>query len=435
MPRRRPSFVFILADDLGYADLGVYGARMRCTPHLDRMAAEGLRFTDAYANSPVCSPTRFALMTGRYQYRLRGGAEEPIAGAARGRSDLGLPPSHPTLPSLLRDAGYHTALVGKWHLGYPPDFGPTLSGYAEFFGPVGGAVDYFSHRDTRGVHDLYEGDCEITKAGYLTDLVSDRSCEVIRAQPVERSFLLSVHYTAPHWPWEARDDADESARIAASLLHVDGGSVATYCSMVRQMDEGIGAILGALDATGRREDTLVVFTSDNGGERFSDTWPLVGGKMELLEGGIRVPLLARWPDAIASGMTTGQVAITMDWAATMLEVAGVAPDADYPLDGMSLLTTFADPSRIVERELFWRMKHRDQRAVRVGDWKYLAREGFEYLYDLSVDPRERANLAKRVPQRFAELRSRYARWATTMPEIPQDASVSLVYKPGDIAAS
>ncbi|HEY1291425.1 MAG TPA: sulfatase-like hydrolase/transferase, partial [Burkholderiales bacterium] len=142
----RPNFVFIVADDLGYADLGCYGGRSRCSPNLDRMAAEGLRFSDGYANSPVCSPTRFALATGRWQYRLRGAADEPIASRiGRGRPDLGLPPSHPTLPSLLRDAGYATALVGKWHLGFPPHFGPLKSGYQEFFGPMSGGVDYFRH--------------------------------------------------------------------------------------------------------------------------------------------------------------------------------------------------------------------------------------------------------------------------------------------------
>ncbi|MGH6610501.1 MAG: sulfatase-like hydrolase/transferase, partial [Burkholderiaceae bacterium] len=194
---RRPNFVFIMADDLGYSDIGCYGARASFTPNIDRMAGQGLRFTDGYSNSPVCSPTRFALMTGRYQYRLRGAAEEPIGGAARGRADLGLPPSHPTLPSLLRDAGYHTALIGKWHLGYAPHFSPLKSGYTEFFGPLGGAVDYFSHCDRANVHDLYDGDEEIFRDGYLTDLISQRACEVIRRHRRE-PLMMSVHYTAPH---------------------------------------------------------------------------------------------------------------------------------------------------------------------------------------------------------------------------------------------
>ena len=286
----RPNFVFILADDLGYADLGCYGGRTPCSPELDRLAADGLRFTDGYSNSPVCSPTRFALMTGRFQYRLRGGNDEPIASRHRGNALLGLPPDHPTLPSLLRDAGYTTALVGKWHLGFLPHFGPLKSGYREFFGPMSGGLDYFTHRDSAGQHDLFEGEAEAHPAGYLTDLISERAVDFIgRQRGSQAPFLLSVHYTAPHWPWETRDD-EAVARGLDKISHTDGGSVQTYLTMVRHMDEGIGRILAALAATGAADNTLVVFTSDNGGERYSDTWPLVGKKMDLLEGGIRVPL-------------------------------------------------------------------------------------------------------------------------------------------------
>ena len=160
----RPNIVFIVADDLGYADLGCYGGRDASfgpvSPVLDGLAARGLKLTQGYSNSPVCSPTRFALMTGRYQYRLRGAAEEPINSKSRGSTTLGLPPEHPTLPSLLRDAGYRTALMGKWHLGYPPAFGPLRSGYDEFFGPMSGGVDYFTHCSSTGQHDLYLGDAE-----------------------------------------------------------------------------------------------------------------------------------------------------------------------------------------------------------------------------------------------------------------------------------
>ncbi|HKC45723.1 MAG TPA: sulfatase-like hydrolase/transferase [Burkholderiales bacterium] len=428
-----PNFVFILADDLGYADLGCYGARAQVTPRLDRMAAQGLRFTDGYSNSPVCSPTRFALMTGRYQYRLRGAAEEPIHGGARGRADLGLPPSHPTLPSLLRDAGYATALAGKWHLGYPPHFGPLKSGYSESFGPLGGGIDYFTHCDRGGVHDLFENDVEVHRVGYATDLISDRAVEFIARQRGARApFLLSVHYTAPHWPWETRADEAESRRIHKAIQHVDGGSVEIYQTMIHHMDEGIGRILDALDAAGLGEQTLVVFTSDNGAERFSDSWPFVGKKMDLLEGGIRVPLVARWPAVIRPAGVTRQVAITMDWAATFLAAAGVAPHPDYPLDGVDLGATLGDPTALRPSELFWRMKHRRQRAVRAGDWKYLEMDGYQYLFDLAQDGRERANLAKRYPERLAELRAKLEAWHATMPPIPAEAGVSLVYGDAEI---
>ena len=435
MSARAPNFVFILADDLGYADLGCYGARADATPALDALARGGLRFTDGYANSPVCSPTRFALMTGRYQYRYRGGAEEPLSARTRGNPDLGLPPGLPTLPALLRAAGYATALVGKWHLGYPPHFGPRRSGYDEFFGTLGGGIDYFSHHDWNGVHDLHENESEAHPDGYATDLFSSRGVEFIeRCARADKPFLLSLHYTAPHWPWETREDRDESRRIGRRIYHLDGGSVRTYQTMVRQMDEGIGRVADALARSGVDGRTLVVFTSDNGGERYSDTWPFVGQKMDLLEGGIRVPLIARWPGMIPPGGVTSQVAITMDWVATFLGAAGVAADPAQPLDGMDLRAVLRDPAAAAPRELFWRMKHRAQRAVRAGTWKYLALEGHEFLFDLAQDGRERANLAARHPAMLDALRERYLVWQSTMPPIPDNAGVHRVYGKSDMAS-
>jgi arylsulfatase A-like enzyme len=389
------------------------------------MAAEGLRFTDGYSNSPVCSPTRFALATGRWQYRLRGAADEPIASrSARGNPALGLPPGHPTLASLLRDAGYATALVGKWHLGFPPHFGPLKSGYTEFFGPMSGGVDYFSHCDSGGRHDLYEGEQEVHRKGYMTDLLSDQAVDFLK-RVKGKPFFLSLHYTAPHWPWEAREDEAESKTIR-SISHLDGGSIDTYLKMIRHMDEGIGRVLAELD-----DNTLVVFTSDNGGERFSDNWPLTGGKMDLLEGGIRVPYLARWPARIPAAQTTAQPAITMDWVPTVLEAAGVSPHPDYPLDGRSLLPVLQGGT--FERDLFWRMKFRQQKAARSGRWKWLSLEGNEFLYDLARDPRERANRASREPERFAQMRARYEAWEQTVPPIPPDALVSLIGTPAELA--
>ena len=426
----RPNFVFILADDLGYADLGCYGGRSGCSPELDRMAAEGLKFTDGYSNSPVCSPTRFALATGRWQYRLRGGNDEPIATRHRGNPVLGLPPEHPTLASLLRDAGYATALSGKWHMGFLPHFGPLKSGYQEFFGPMSGGVDYFTHRDGTGAVDLYEGEREVERLGYLTDLISDRAVSFIQEKRT-KPFLLSVHYTAPHWPWETRADEAEARRIG-KLYHFDGGSVQTYLAMIRHMDEGVGRILAALKKAGADENTLVVFTSDNGGERFSDAWPLVGGKMDLLEGGIRVPYLVRWPARVKAGGVTSQLAITMDWVATFLEAAGAKPRPDYPLDGASLLRTLEKPGTSFPRDLFWRMKFRNQRAMRAGNWKWLSLDGDEFLFDLSSDPRERANHGNREPQRLAAMRARYAEWESALPEFP-DATFSVPATKADLA--
>ena len=440
MTQIKPNIIYIVADDLGYADLGCYGGRDAqfgaVSPHIDALAAGGLRLSDGYSNSPVCSPTRFALITMRYQYRLRGGMEEPINSRSKGNPRLGLPPEIPTLPSLLRQAGYATALVGKWHLGYPPSFGPLRSGYDEFYGIMAGGVDYFSHCSGKGDHDLFIGEDEHHEVGYLTDLLSQRAVDYVqrRAQAARagQPFFLSLHYTAPHWPWETRDDAHLAEQVKDNLFHLHGGNVETYRRMIHHMDEGIGALVAALRAQGLLEDTLIVFTSDNGGERYSDNWPLVGGKMDLTEGGIRVPWIAHWPRVIPPGRTSPQHCMTMDWSATLLEVGGGQPAADYPIDGVSLLPVLRNPAATFERPLYWRMNHRQQRALRHGDWKYLKVDEHEYLFNLSQDARERANLAARDPERLARMRADWLQWEASVPAIPEDASVSLGYSVKDM---
>ena len=412
-----PNIVFIVADDLGYADLSCCGRRDFSTPNIDRIAERGLRFTQAYANSAVCSATRLALITGRYQYRLPLGLEEPLAG----KTDVGLPPAHPTLPSLLRGIGYGTTLVGKWHLGLPPSFGPRQSGYDRFWGILSGAVDYYTHINSRGEPDMWDGDEAASAAGYLTDLLGDRAVETLdRHARSGQRFLLSLHFNAPHWPWEAPGDEAEAERLRGTRLrHHDGGTQRTYARMVQAMDLQIGRVLQALDATGLAHDTIVIFTSDNGGERFSDTWPFTGIKTELLEGGLRVPALVCWPARIPAGRTSDQVMITMDWFPTLLEAAGTAPHPDYPSDGISLLPVLTGERGPEPRRLFWRYKTNAQRAMRDGDWKYLKIRDNEYLFNVVEDPRERANLKERQRATFARLTAEWAAWnAAMLPEIP-----------------
>ncbi|MBY4596441.1 sulfatase-like hydrolase/transferase [Ottowia caeni] len=437
---KRPNIIFVVADDLGFADLGCYGGREASfgpvSPELDKLAARGLRLTEGYANSPVCSPTRFAMITGRYQYRLRGAAEEPLHSKSRGSTTLGLPPDHPTLPSLLREAGYRTALIGKWHLGYPPTFGPMKSGYEEFFGPLSGGVDYFTHCTGGGTHDLYFGEAAHSEEGYLTDLLSRRAVDYVERMAEGarngQPFFLSLHYTAPHWPWETRDDAHLSKEVKSNLFHLAGGNVDTYRRMIHHMDEGIGWIVRSLEEQDLLEDTLIVFTSDNGGERFSDNWPLVGGKMDLTEGGIRVPWIAHWPAVIQPGSVSEQHCLTMDWSATMLELAGAQPAPGYDWDGVSLLPVLKDVGNVFERTMFWRMNHRGQRAMRKGRWKYLRVDGHDYLFDIQNDARERANLAKLEPERLKDMRAEWETWQASMPAIPEDATVSLGYSVADM---
>ncbi len=435
----KPNIIYIVADDLGFADLGCYGGRQAnfgdVSPNIDALARGGLRLTQGYSNSPVCSPTRFAMITLRYQYRLRGGMEEPINSRSKGNPKLGLPPEIPTLHSLVKKDGYETALIGKWHLGYPPVFGPLRSGYDEFYGIMAGGVDYFSHCSGKGDHDLYVGHEEHHEIGYLTDLLSAKAVDYVKRQSAtsnQNPFFLSLHYTAPHWPWETRDDAHLAEQVKDNLFHLDGGNVETYRRMIHHMDEGIGQLVEALKANNLLDNTLIVFTSDNGGERFSDNWPLVGGKMDLTEGGIRVPWIAHWPAQIAPGTVSDQHCMTMDWSATMLDIGGGQADAAYPIDGVSLRSVLSNPKQTFEHPLYWRMNHRHQRAMREGPWKYLKVDDHEYLFNLDNDERERANLAKVHPERLTAMREQWINWSHTVPEIPDDASVSLGYSTKDM---
>lgn len=413
-----PNIVFILADDLGYADVSCYGRPDLSTPNIDHIASVGVRFLQAYANSAVCTATRTALITGRYQYRLRVGLEEPLAG----NPDVGLPPEHPTLPSMLKKAGYSSTLIGKWHLGVLPKFGPLKSGYDHFYGFRGGALDYFSHAAGRR-DDLWDDDVPIHQAGYLTDLLGSRAVEVINAYAKSRQpFLISLHFNAPHWPWEAPGDEAESRRLAqpgsAGIFDIDGGSQKTYQGMIEEMDRQIGRVLQALDANGLTENTIVIFTSDNGGERFADTWPFTGKKTELLEGGLRIPAVVSWPAHIPRGRTTEQVAISMDWVPTLLAAAGAAPDPAYPTDGMNLLPMLSENAAAVPRKLFWRYKANAQRAARDGDYKFLKILDNTFLFNVVDDPLERANLKDREKEIYRRLVREWYEWnATMLPEI------------------
>ena len=422
MADRRPNILMIVADDLGYADLGCYGHPDNATPSLDALARRGVRFTQAYANSCLCTNSRVALITGRYQYRFALGLAEPLRHADRDRPDMGLPPDHPTLPGLLRDAGYSTALIGKWHLGAPPRYGPLKSGYENFFGITGGHAGYYSHLGEGGDPDLFEGEAPVEREGYLTDLLSDRAVAHVEAQSAaRRPFFLSLHYTAPHWPWSApsveQASREREAMVVARRLSTEGGSPRVFAEMVATMDQGIGRVLDALARTGLAQDTLVIFTSDNGGERYSNMWPLVGRKRDLLEGGLRVPLIVSWPGRIAAARACGQVSIGMDLPATCLSAAGVPAPAATPLDGVDLLPQLAGAAE-VERTLYWRMRDPEQRAIRRGRWKYLLIDGKEFLFDLDYDCRERTDFAEQHADLLVELRSEWERWSTGMLPMP-----------------
>ncbi len=411
--QQRPNILFILADDLGYGDLSCYGRPDYDTPVLDRLATQGMKFMSAYAAAPVCTPTRCAFITGRYPQRFAVGLEEPLTVRSPA---VGLPASEPTIGSRLRAAGYETALIGKWHLGWRPEYRPNRHGFDEFFGSLSGALDYFTHiapdAGEPALPDLWENDGRVAMSGYLTDLFSDRAVEFVTRQR-SKPFYLSLHYTAPHSPWEGPADratADHAQHGAGPMTN--GGSLGAYAAMMRSMDEGIGRVLAALRRARLERDTLVIFTSDNGGERYSFHWPFSFQKLYLFEGGIRVPAIVRWPGVVPAGTVTEQAAITMDWTATILAVAGAAPDAAQPLDGESLLPVLTRERELYERAFFWRTRTRG--AARVGHWKYVQEGDDEHLYDLAVDLGEKTDLKARDAAAFAETKARYSAWTAQM---------------------
>ncbi len=420
--QRPPNIIFILADDLGFADVSCYGRPDLRTPNIDAIAGQGVRFLQAYANSAVCTASRTALITGRYQYRLSVGLEEPLQA---GNGNIGLPPEHPTLPSLLKRAGYDTTLIGKWHLGFLPKFGPLKSGYDHFYGFRGGSVDYYAHSGTDHKDDLWDDDVPVHQIGYLTDLLGSRAVDTINSYAGSREpFLISLHFNAPHWPWEGLGDEAESNRLrAAPLIDFDGGTQRTYQRMIEQMDVQIGRVLAALETHRMAANTIVIFTSDNGGERFADTWPFTGRKTELLEGGLRIPAVIRWPARVRPGRTSDQVAIGMDWLPTLLAAAGTAPDPAFPSDGIDLLPVLTGNAAPQPRKLFWRYKANAQRAARDGDWKYLKILDNMFLFNVVDDPMERANLKTRHKDIYDRLAAEWFQWNGEMlPETDESST-------------
>lgn len=415
---KRPNLLYILADDLGWADLACYGSPHIKTPHLDRLAAQGVRFTDGYAGSSTCSPTRLSLYTGRYPGRTEAGLEEPIIE----KSTVGLPPTHPTLASLLGGAGYTTAMIGKWHCGFLPDHSPTRSGWDEFFGNFGGALEYYSKLTSDRTYDLYEGETPYKDLRYYTQVLTERAGEFIERDHDE-PWLLNLNFTTAHWPWIAEGDTEEAERLEKlvlelpleqarlALAHLDGGSLDTYREMVESLDRSVGEIMRILKRSGQERDTLVVFSSDNGGERYSNSWPLTGGKYALLEGGIRVPTIMRWPARVDGHQISHVPVFTPDWTATFLDVGGARPDPATPLDGVSLTGYLLHGEKGPERDLFWRT--REERALRRGKWKYHRaakakyphKNGKDTLYDMEQDQRECADRSAHEPRLVAELRA------------------------------
>ena len=391
-PVSRPNIVLIMTDDMGYGDLGSYGATDVRTPNIDSLARDGVRLTDFYANGSTCTPTRVGLMTGRYQQRYA--LENPLGNASL-VGEQGLVAAGRSLPQLLKDAGYATGLVGKWHLGYLAQHGPGRHGFDYFFGFKSGYIDYYQHTAGDGMHDLFENDAPARVDGYMTDVITTKAVDFIESR-ASRPFFLDVAYSAPHWPYQVPDKVSTAPGNARHVQpHEQGTSTrADYVAMLERVDRGVGEILRALDRLKLSANTLVIFTNDNGGEWLSRNAPLFHRKQTLWEGGIRVPALIRWPGRIAAGGVSGQVGVTMDLTASILAAAGVTVPGDVTLEGMNLLPILQGRASMVDRTLYWRHTGTSpQRAVRRGDWKLLIDGGKPMLFNVRADPGERNDLA------------------------------------------
>lgn len=418
----RPNIVFILADDLGWADVGFHGGRAP-TPNIDALAKQSVELTQHYVY-PVCSPTRSALLSGRYATRF--GVTTPQAARA-------YPWGTVTLASALRDAGYDTALFGKWHLGSKPEWGPQKFGFARSYGSLGGGVGPWNHRYKLGefTHTWHRDGELIEEEGHVTDLIA-REAERWLAERGDRPFLLYLPFTAVHIP--IREPEEIVRRVPAAIT---APVLREYAADIMHLDDAVGRVLAALEKTGRAENTIVVFSSDNGGidaENADDKYPpdnyepgavdgnnlpLRGKKGDVYEGGIRVPTLVRWPARLKPGKVTAPVHIS-DWMPTFCALAGSTPSGDLHWDGQNIAPLLTGEAKTLPRTIYTAGPSFRDQALRDGDLKLVvhhpgagkkaakAAADIEELYDLANDPNETTDLAPKQPEKVAALRAKLA---------------------------
>lgn len=411
---QKPNIIYVMTDDLGYADLSCYGRTAYQTPNIDLLAKEGIKCSNAYASAPVCTPTRTAFITGMYPAKTKVGLYEPLDWTAKD-SLVGLSESSPSIARNLSTAGYKTFLVGKWHLGFNPANSPRKNGFDYFFGMNGGGVDYVSHRSPDfGADDLYENETPIKQNGYLTNLLTDKAIQIIQEKH-SKPFFLSLMFNAPHWPWQGPNDT--------ALLFGDndskwkeGGSLEKYAAMMKSLDDAIGKIIHAVKQSTNANNTIVIFTSDNGGEMYSDMGIYKGKKMGLWEGGIRVPAIVWWPNKIIPGSISNQVLSTVDWNASITSLAGAKQPKGFTFDGINIIPILLKQTKEIQRTIYWRIFQRsNQKAVRSGNYKFLQdSKGKEYLIDLVKDPTESNNLKETQSAIFKQLKTKMADWEKTV---------------------
>lgn len=398
-----PNIILILADDLGYGDLASYGSSMKDTPHLDQMAKGGLRFTDFHSNGPVCSPTRAAMLSGRYQQKV---GIEAVVHATKFRH-TGLTPGTHTIAGHLKSLGYSTGIAGKWHLGYDTAFSPLNYGFDHFRGYVSGNVDYHSHIDGAGQYDWWSQKDTLVEPGYSTDLITSYALSFIDDHR-DKPFFLYVAHEAPHFPYQGRHDPAERSLNGNFKMNGSPENLQlTYREMISAMDDGIGEIFRALDQYSLLDNTIVFFLSDNGANNKGSNAPLRGFKGSLWEGAHRVPAIAYWKDRIYPG-TSDELLMGMDLFPTIAALTGKALPENFDPDGIDFSNVLLEHKALEEREVFWR--YNGLKSVRSGPWKLLIQEDSTYLFNLSDDPSEEINLFAAYPVKAARLKRSLMDW-------------------------
>jgi len=406
---KQPNFIIIMADDLGYTELSCYGSQTLYTPHIDQMAKDGLRFTDFHSNGAVCSPTRAALMTGRYQQRT--GVTGVIT--AKNHRDDGLPLIEQTFAEILKSEGYSTGLFGKWHLGYNEIYSPLQQGFDEFTGFVSGNIDYHSHVDQEGYQDWWQQDQLADQVGYSTHLITNSAIDFIKRYR-DKPFMLFISHEAPHYPYQGIESKPD--RSAGDNIGVDfnpQGSeedyMAMYKEMVEIMDADIGKTLKVLKEMKLDSNTLVIFCSDNGyAQRIKSDSILRAHKGTVWEGGTRVPAIAQWKGKIAPNSSTKELVLTMDLFPTLLEFSNIP--IPHNVDGISIAKTLITGQPLKKRNLFW--QHNESYATRKGAWKLvkLNTDNKAMLFDLENDLREQNDLSESHPEVVLALQTELTKW-------------------------
>ncbi len=405
----RPNIVLIFSDDQGYADLGSYGAEFE-TPNIDRIGTEGVRFTDWYVASPVCTPSRYGLLTGRVPARSIDKLDGALLPARPRDTNRGLREGEVTLAAKLREAGYRTAIIGKWHLGYGnEELLPTRHGFDEFYGFLDGCIDFFTFRYGNW-QTLYEGEQPIEDSGYITARLTEKAVDFIERQSADQPFFLYIPHAAPHYAKGYDPVKDEPTNVLqakaediVAMSFIEDEKRRVYAAKVKGLDDGVGEVLAALERKGLVENTWVIFMSDNGGDYNygGNNFPLRGQKATVWEGGIRVPCLMRWPGRIEAGVVSRQPASALDLMPTVLGLAEISP-AGLTLDGVDLRPTLLEGLPI-ERDLVFIDKRGD--ALRRGDWKLIRPQGEKQtmLFNLTADMAEKRDLAAARPDVLREL--------------------------------